>query len=702
MKLVHFLSLPLLLTSVTSLWAVQTREISHQGHDDFKKAELNNISLTDDGLLKTGPAIEVVSELEASIIWSAAQGKNGTLFVATGNKGRILAIQPSGEVQVIFEPEEMLARALALGPDGALYVGTSPNGRIYRLPGPGQRAEIYFDPSETYIWDIKFDKDGNLFFATGNRGRVYKLNPDHQPGDKPELWYEDVSAHFVTLGFDNKGNVLAGSDPDGNIYRMTEPFEGEVLYNSNGGEIRKIHQLQDGEIFFSTFKGAAKPSSNGKDSDESTSSSPKSLFYKIKTDGYVEVFWRNPDEPIYSFESIGDKGWVVGTGNKGNLHQIQPDGKWQHLQTLEDGGEITTMITDNTHKGGLLLFTSNPARIYRLTDKPASTGNLVSEVIDVKQVAKWGRVHTFPQSDKIEIFTRGGNTEKITGAWSEWEKLKDTGHIQGSSRRYLQYKVKLNSHDIELHKVRLFYQINNARPYIRNINVVPNGYSITSLKAITPILTLDKLTKGSLSDGPPKPPPARKQLSLNPEDALHTAGWDATDPNGDDLRFDLQLRRLTGNQEWIQLAKDLEQPVYTFTTHGMEDGYYRLKVTASDHIDNPAGTAESNFLLSQQFLIDNTSPTLTSKFRKAGNPENITHVDITATDNFCLLHSAEYILNGAKPAPLFPTDQIFDDQKETFHFALPKNLPAGNHSLIINVTDDRGNRGTRQITFQTK
>jgi hypothetical protein len=156
------------------------------------------------------------------------------------------------------------------------------------------------------------------------------------------------------------------------------------------------------------------------------------------------------------------------------------------------------------------------------------------------------------------------------------------------------------------------------------------------------------------------------------------------------------------NKDWFQLASNLEDPVYTFTSHGLEDGYYQLKVTASDHIANPVGTAETDFLLSRQFLIDNTSPTLSSKFRKTGNPEKITHIDITASDNFCLLHSAEYILNGSKPAPLFPTDQIFDDQKETFRFALPENLSAGKHSMIINVTDDRGNRGTKQITFQTK
>jgi hypothetical protein len=687
-------------TLALQLTAVQTREIVHQGQEAFSKGELQNLTLSEDGILTTGPAIETIAELDSAIIWSAAQAPNGTLFIATGNKGKIISIDPKGEKKTIFEPEEMLARAMALGEDGSLYVGTSPNGRIYRIPGPGSRAEIYFDPSETYIWDLKFDKDGALFVATGNRGRIYKLSPEFKPGDKPELWYEDVAAHFVNLSFDNNGHLLAGSDPDGNVYRLTEPFEGKVLYNSNGGEIRKIHQLEDGDIYFSTFKGAAKSSEPENKEGESDSAKAKSIFYKVKSDGFVEVFWRNPEEPIYSFDKLGDKGWVVGTGNKGRLFHVRPDGKWSLLQTLEDGGEVTAILTDKGEKGGHLLFTSNPARVYRLTAKPAQSGTLTSEVLDVKQVSKWGRIHTLPDCDKLEIQTRGGNTEKVTGAWSDWEGLGETGHIPGSSTRYRQYRVQFKSEDSTLARVRLFYQINNTAPIVRNINVVPNGYVVTSQKAVAPILTLDKLTKGNISEDPPQPP-VRQQLAMTPEDSLQTAGWDAGDPNGDELRFRLEYRRLPETEEWFTLATDVEDPVYTFTTQGMEDGYYQMKVTASDHLSNPPGTAQTNFLVSSQFLVDNSSPRVLAIPRTNADSGNIAQIDITIKDNFSVLTSAEYILDGAKTATLFPDDLLLDDTKETFTLPVPKGLRAGTHSLIINATDDRGNKGTKQLTFQT-
>jgi hypothetical protein len=694
--------------------AVRTREISHQGFAAFEKAELQNLSITEDGILATGPSIETVAELQASLIWTARQGKDGTLFVATGNKGRIIVITPDGKTRTIFEPEEILARALAIGPDNALYVGTSPNGRIYRVPLEG-RAEIYFDPEDTYIWDLRFDDKGSLFVATGNRGRVYRVPPNFKPGDKAELWYESVSSHFVSLAFDNKGKLLVGSDPDGNIYRMTEPFEATVLYNSDGGEVRKIHAQENGEIFFSTFKrnegtsssgNSGSSSKNSSSSDKSgksvassSSSSAKSIFYKIKPSGFVEVFWRNPSEPIFSFQNLGKDGWLLGTGDNGHLYQVGHDGAWKLLQTLEYGGEITSILKANDEKGGHLLFTSNPANIYRLNSGPAENGTLVSSTVDVKQVAKWGRIHTSPKSDKIQLFTRGGNTPKVNGTWTEWQPVNKDGRVTGAARRYLQYKTRIEGSDTILSRVRLFYQLNNAVPIIRHINIVPTGFTVTSLKTITPILDINKLTKSNLPDSPPPPPPIRKQLSLNPEDGLFTAGWDAYDPNGDTLEFKVQMRKIP-TDNWITLGKNLANPVHTFTTKGMDDGYYQVKVTASDHASNPPGTAEDNFLVSKQFLIDNAAPQVRPSLKNPP-PKGGAIVEISTEDSFSIIRSAEYILDGSNPVHIFPSDLLFDAGKESFRIEL-KGLHAGSHSLIVNATDDRGNRGTSQTTFEVE
>ena len=86
------------LTTVLHLNAVRTREVVHHGFPTFEKAELTNLSLSEDGILAPGPTVETLAELQSALIWTATQAKDGTLYVATGNKGRVLAINPEGEI----------------------------------------------------------------------------------------------------------------------------------------------------------------------------------------------------------------------------------------------------------------------------------------------------------------------------------------------------------------------------------------------------------------------------------------------------------------------------------------------------------------------------------------------------------------------------------------------------------------------------
>ena len=55
----------------------------------------------------------------------------------------------------------------------------------------------------------------------------------------------------------------------------------------------------------------------------------------------------------------------------------------------------------------------------------------------------------------------------------------------------------------------------------------------------------------------------------------------------------------------------------------------------------------------------------------------------------------------SKPIALFPNDLLFDANKENFRIEL-QNLSPGEHSLIVNTMDDRGNQGTAQTTFQVE
>ena len=61
------------LTTTLHLNAVRTREVVHHGFPTFEKAELTNLSLSEDGILAPGPTIETLAELQSALIWTVTR-----------------------------------------------------------------------------------------------------------------------------------------------------------------------------------------------------------------------------------------------------------------------------------------------------------------------------------------------------------------------------------------------------------------------------------------------------------------------------------------------------------------------------------------------------------------------------------------------------------------------------------------------------
>src|SRR5207245_1561010 len=80
---------------------------------------------------------ELVYETSAPFLWSMIAAPDGSLFVGTGNEGKVFRIDAQGKGSLFFDSTELEAHALALAPNGGLYVGTSPDGRIYKVDRGG-------------------------------------------------------------------------------------------------------------------------------------------------------------------------------------------------------------------------------------------------------------------------------------------------------------------------------------------------------------------------------------------------------------------------------------------------------------------------------------------------------------------------------------------------------------------------------------
>ncbi len=127
---------------------------------DFSTGEARGVSVTADGSLLPGKSLLRVEGVNEAVLFTAVRGKSGSLYVGTGDAGKILRISPDGKVETYATLEEKEVTALRIGPDGALYAGASPGGKVYRIV-KGKTA-LYYDTKAEYVWALAFDGPGPL------------------------------------------------------------------------------------------------------------------------------------------------------------------------------------------------------------------------------------------------------------------------------------------------------------------------------------------------------------------------------------------------------------------------------------------------------------------------------------------------------------------------------------------------------------
>ncbi len=187
------------------------------------------------------------------------------------------------------------------------------------------------------------------------------------------------------------------------------------------------------------------------------------------------------------------------------------------------------------------------------------------------------------------------------------------------------------------------------------------------------------------------PPLPEKRIFVR---GMRALDWDAEDPNGDVLVFDLSFKG-EGETAWKPLAKGLRDSYFAFDSAQVPDGLYRVRIEASDAPSNPSGQARTASQVGDPFLVDNTPPAVQVTTRKTGKD---IAVEASATDTPGPIARAEYSLDGGRFVPVAPIDGVSDSRSETYSIGLPSLRP-GEHTVIVKVTDLLGNTGAGKTTF---
>src|SRR5205085_4552697 len=203
-------------------------------------------------------------------------------------------------------------------------------------------------------------------------------------------------------------------------------------------------------------------------------------------------------------------------------------------------------------------------------------------------------------TNKIELFTRAGNTETPDDTWSAWSAAYANplgSPITSPKARYLQWRAVLSGKGDGpvLTSVTAAYLQRNLRPVVRSITVQPAGIVFQK-----PFSTGDPDLAGFEDQSTPERKLAA-QAAAQPgsssslgrrtyQKGLQTLVWKADDENDDDLVYDVLYRR-EGETAWKTLRKTMNEAILVWDTTTIPNGTYFVKIVASDAPSNPMATA---------------------------------------------------------------------------------------------------------------
>jgi hypothetical protein len=740
----------LLFVSVASVAsAAQPQFWRIEGSREFLEGDTEGLSVDSEGRVRLAPAARPLHDPEAPTVWALARDREGRIYAATGNEGRVYRVDGAGTASVAYDAAELEAHALAVDADGRVYAASSPDGAVYRLDRSG-RGETFFDPAEKYIWALAVDRQSRLLVATGAEGRVHRVPVEGGSAGTGEVILSGLDGHITSLAVDGAGNIYAGSSPAGIVYRIDPAGKVFVLHDAPFREVKALAVADDGSVYAAvidgrerddsraplpaipvaptptpapsapagevtvtesfSIAGVALPPAIPAQRADSSRGATRGAVLRILPGGDIETLWSSSEEMPHSL-AVEDGGVLAGTGNKGKLYRIRNDRTWAMLASFP-AEQVTSLLRGGG--GAVHVATSNPGRVHVLESQPARSGTFVSPVKDTETTSTWGRVRwegVTPAGTRIEVQTRSGNTGVPDATWTPWSAPfagREGAPIASEKARFLQLKVVLTGDGGPtpiLDTLTAAYLQRNLRPQIQAVTVHPPGEIFQrplSITGDTDILGYDgpmpadirataatgssTSSTGGRTSSAASPSFGRKMHQRG----LQTFSWKADDPNGDTLSFDVHYRRV-GDTQYRLLRKATDEAVVAWDTSTVPNGRYVLRVTASDAPSNPESLALAGDRESAPFDVDNTPPDVVVSAAGRGRVQAIVR------DESSQVRRAEFSVDGGRWQEIHPGDGINDALEERYDIALPALTGPSPHIVVVRASDVLGNVSTGRV-----
>ncbi len=662
-----------------SAWAGSTRSFVLDSANTLEEGKLEGTMVRSDGSITRGVTTRRTDLPGIASAKSLLVAADGSAYVGTGNDGKIFQHQ-NGVAKLFAETKQVMVTSLARDQKGTLYAGTLPKGKIFAIDPSGKTREFSSPKDAEHVWALVYDDaKKTLFAATGPNGQIFAIDAN----GKAEVYYDAEATHIMSLVRDEGGMLYAGTSDQALVLRLRAVGRADVVYDFDGNEVTALAVKKGVVVAAANFfpkTPTSKPSTPATTGDQNSpqSSTPapssassndrpqpgKGQLYRVDGDGRADKLFTSEAGHITSVEWGDDDALYVGTGKEGHIHRVQSD----HTHALWVDVDERQVLAMSLRGKKPTFVTGDGAAIYEVETGPARQSHWTSKVLDAGTTARFGQL-AFRGQGKLSFSTRSGNTDKADGSWSEWSPpLSAAGPIGSPGARFLQVRASLETPDARVFAIEAFYLPQNQSALVSEVNAEP------------PRVKNDK--PGARSGG---------------SSSIYKLRWKAENPDGDSLRYRLSYKR-EENPTWRALVRESEvltATEYAWDTEGVPDGYYRVRVEASDELDNPTPMARKGSGESEPFLVDNHPPSV-RELRVAG-----AQLTGRAVDDLGPISKLEYTPDGMEWFLMFPQDGLFDRSEE--RFVLPLTLlPKGNLIVVVRATDARGNVASSEINVQNR
>jgi hypothetical protein len=313
--------------------------------------------------------------------------------------------------------------------------------------------------------------------------------------------------------------------------------------------------------------------------------------------------------------------------------------------------------------------TGDAAALYRVEEGTPKDAVWTSKALDATFLSSWGRL-TWRGNGRFVFQTRSGNTQTPGDTWSDWSKgLKQPGRAGSPPGRFIQMRAKFpKDASAELRAVELFYLPQNQRARVSDIQ-----------GARPPLKRGEKASQ---------PPPPTTYVNLS---------WKVDNPDRDPLRYRITYRQ-EGQPVWRDMFSEdvvLKDSKYTWDTNSIPDGYYVIRVEASDEEANPDDRRLQASDVSEPIRVDNHPPRIDELSVRRGRARG------RVVDSLGPIARIQMSIDASPWRDVFPIDSLLDSGDERFEVPLG-SIGEGSHIVAVRAFDAAGNQANREITVKTK